>query len=207
MQEQAKRLQRGVSYALITIGIIGMGFLTYLVIDNLSTNEVVTLSENETEEIHSDDVAADQEVVSNVPIGISVGQRAPDFHLLSLDNEVVALSDFLGRIVILDFWASWCVPCQLTLPGLETIARSLAPDVVLVGVSLDRNAENAANYLATNKFDNMIALYESYASAYAVFQMYGGGGIPKTFIIDQQGVIRFVGHPAQLSQQTIEELL
>jgi thiol-disulfide isomerase/thioredoxin len=146
-------------------------------------------------------------VRADVPVGIRINQRAPDFLLQSLDNESVALSDFLGRVVILDFWASWCGPCKTTMPGLESLARALSPDVVLVGVSLDQVAANAIGYLATNHFDAMIALYESYAAAYAVFQTYGGGGIPKTYVIDRTGIIRYVGHPASLSRQTVERLI
>ena len=207
MQERANRLQRGIAYALILIGILGTGLLVFLLADNLSINTPVTLPEPEPEGTSSDAIAFEQETPSDVPSGIRIGQRAPDFRLRSLENEDVALSDFLGKVVILDFWASWCGPCRLTMPGLEDIARSLAPDVVLLGVNLDRTAENATNYLATNNFDVMIALYESYAAAFAVFRAFGDGGIPRTFVIDREGIIRFVGHPAQLSRQTIERLL
>ena len=207
MQERTNRLQRGIAYALILIGILGTGFLVFLVVDNLSINAPATLPETEPEGTLSEATAFEQEEPADIPTGIRIGQRAPDFRLRSLENEAVALSDFLGKIVILDFWASWCTPCRLTMPGLETIARSLASEVVLLGVSLDRSAGNAANYLASNNFDVMIALYESYASAFAVFRTYGDGGIPKTYVIDREGIIRYVGHPAQLSRQTIEGML
>lgn len=207
MQEQTNRLQRGITYALIIIGILGTGFLVFLAVDRPSIDAPATLPEIEPEGIPSDAVAFEQEEPADVPTGIRIGQRAPDFHLRSLENEAVALSDYLGKIVILEFWASWCGPCRFTMPELENIARSLASDVVLLGVSLDRSERNAANYLASNNFDAMIALYESYASAFAVFQTYGDGGIPKTYVIDRDGIIRFVGHPARLSRQTIERLL
>ncbi len=207
MQERTNRLQRGITYALVLIGILGTAFLVFLVIDNRSIDVPETLPEAEPADILSDAVAFEQETPTDIPIGIRIGQRAPDFQLRSLENKVVSLSDFLGQIVILDFWASWCAPCRLTMPGLEDIARSLASDVVLLGVSLDRTEANATNYLARNKFDAMIALYESYSSAFALFRTYGDGGIPRTFVIDREGIIRFVGHPARLSRQTIEGLL
>lgn len=207
MQERKNRLQRGITYALILMGILGIGLLVFLVVDNPSTDAPTTLPRIEPEGILSDAVALEQETPADVPTGIRIGQRAPGFQLLSLENEVVSLSDFLGKIVILDFWASWCAPCRLTMPGLEDIARSLASDVVLLGVSLDRTEGQATNYLAMNNFNAMIALYESYASAFALFRTYGDGGIPRTFVIDRDGIIRFVGHPGRLSRQTIERLL
>ena len=158
MQERTNRLQRGVTYALIFLGILGTGFLAFIVVDHLSLSTPAILPEAVSEDTLPDAIAFEQETPTEVPIGIRIGQRAPDFRLLSLEDEAVSLSDFLGRIVILDFWASWCAPCRLTMPGLEGIASSLPSDVVLLGVSLDRNAENAANYMASNDFDVMIAV-------------------------------------------------
>lgn len=207
MQQRANRLQKGIAYTLILMGILGTGFLVFQVVDNLLINAPEMLPETEPEGTLSSAVVSDQEEPSDVPIGIRIGQRAPDFDLRSLENEPVSLSDFLGQIVILDFWATWCGPCKLTMPGLDTIALSLAPDVVLLGVNLDRNAADAADYLASNNFDAMVALHESYASAFAIFRTYGDGGIPRTFVIDRGGIIRYVGHPARLSRQAIERLL
>ena len=155
MQKQTNRQQKLLTYALLLIGILGISFLIYIVVDHVLL-PTPTISPQANPEASA--------------IGIRVGQRAPDFRLRSLDNENVALSDFLGRVVILDFWASWCGPCKSTMPGLENLARELAPDVVLVGVSLDRSAVNASSYLASNNYDAMIALYESYTSAYEVLK-------------------------------------
>ncbi|MCK4570420.1 TlpA family protein disulfide reductase [Candidatus Bipolaricaulota bacterium] len=211
MQKQTNRQQKLLTYALLLIGILGIGFLIYVVVDRvlLSTPAVSPLPNPEAAAAPNP-IASETEAIDDmagVTIGIRVGQRAPDFRLRSLDNENVALSDFLGRVVILDFWASWCSPCKSTMPGLENLARELAPDVVLVGVSLDRSAVNASSYLASNNYDAMIALYESYTSAYEVFKTYGGGGIPKTYVIDRTGIIRYTGHPASLSRQAIERLI
>jgi len=207
MQERATRLQQIITYALIFVGILGIALLVFLVVDKPSIDVPTSLPEIEPEGIPIDVVVLEEEELEDVPIGIRIGQRAPDFRLRSLENEAVALSDYLGKVVILDFWASWCGPCRLTMPELEDIARSLTTDVVLLGVNLDRTERNAANYLASNNFDAMITLYESYASAFAVFRTYGNGGIPRTYVIDRDGIIRFVGHPARLSRQTIERLL
>jgi peroxiredoxin len=87
------------------------------------------------------------------------------------------------------------------------LAQALAPDVVLIGVSLDQTAAKASNYLGANDFSAMIALYESYTAALAVSRTYAVVGIPKTYVIDRTGIVRYVGHPASLSRQTVERLI
>jgi thiol-disulfide isomerase/thioredoxin len=209
MENPRNRGQKAILGLLLAVGALGIGLLSYLVVDRLTPDAL----DASTDPVHSTpqadaDVSADTSTDSaNASVGIRVGERAPDFQLPSLDGTNVRLSDFLGHVVVLDFWASWCGPCKLTMPGLEDLARDLAPDVVLLGVSLDRAATDAVDYLAANNYDAMVAVYGSYTAAYAVFVMYGGGGIPKTFLIDRDGIIRHVGHPALLQRTAVERLL
>lgn len=227
MQKQANQLQKSITYVLLAVGILGMGFLAFLVVDQLVPGPISSPPEMDASPIESalwsranpevepatepdtsvtEAVTSETDAPSDVPTGIRIRQRAPDFSLRSLDNEVVSLSDFLGKVVILDFWASWCGPCRDSMPRLEAIAQSLAADVVLLGVNLDRKEETAASYLANNNFDGMVALHGSYAEASAVSRTYGVTGIPKTFVIDRTGIVRYVGHPASLSRQVVEGL-
>jgi thiol-disulfide isomerase/thioredoxin len=214
MQALSNKHKSAATYVLITLGVLAIGFLIYVVVDRLSSPEAsvvvqaVPAEETVAIEIPSNsDSPAEMEESAEIPIGIRIGQRAPDFLLRSLDNENVALSDYRGHVVILDFWASWCGPCKSTMPGLESLAQALAPDVVLIGVSLDQTAAKASNYLEANDFSAMIALYESYTAALAVSKTYAVVGIPKTYVIDRTGIIRYVGHPASLSRQTGEGLI
>ncbi len=140
--------------------------------------------------------------------GTRIGERAPDFTLPSLGGASVSLSQFRGRIVILDFWASWCAPCRATMPSLHSLWREVASHgVELVGVSLDRTAAAATAYLGANDFTDMLALWGSYAAAQAVATQYRVTGIPHTFIIDRAGVVRFNNHPARLDRALLESLL
>jgi len=141
----------------------------------------------------------------DAPIGYRVGQRAPDFTLPSLAGDTVALSDFRGDVVILDFWASWCGPCRSSMPTLHAMSQAL--DVVLLGVSLDRSEQAAAGYLETQSYDHMIAVWGSFADASAVALEFGVSGIPRTFVIDRHGIVRFANHPLLLTSDLIEALL
>ncbi|MDD2942204.1 MAG: TlpA disulfide reductase family protein [bacterium] len=75
---------------------------------------------------------------------ISDGDKAPNFELASLAGQNVSLSQFRGKIVYLDFWASWCGPCRHTLPWMEELQRKFAgKGLVVVAVNLDKNKSDA----------------------------------------------------------------
>jgi cytochrome c biogenesis protein CcmG, thiol:disulfide interchange protein DsbE len=219
MQQQAHRRQRVFLLGLWALAALGLVLLAFLSYDRWSATRP---SPDEPPSVASSSTpspTAEPSVLEDAPpepaeptptepvVGIGVGQRAPDFSLPSLDGDEVSLSDFLGSVVILDFWASWCGPCKSTMPGLDAMVRALGSDVVLLGVSLDRTAEDATRYLSANSYDVMVAVYGSYAAASRVAQRYAVQGIPRMFLIDRDGIIRFVGHPSSFSRSTIDPLL
>jgi thiol-disulfide isomerase/thioredoxin len=117
-----------------------------------------------------------------VPTGTNVGERAPGFTLEDLNGESVSLSDYRGKVVIIDFWASWCAPCRSSMPGLKELHKAYQDQgVVMIGVSLDRTKAEAANYLEDNGYDDVV--------------------------LDRYGIIRFVDHPLRLTRAVIEPLL
>ncbi len=140
-------------------------------------------------------------------IGTRIGERAPDFSLPSLSGQTMSLSQFRGHIVILDFWASWCGPCRSTMPAVHALWRAVTSrGVDLVGISLDRTASAASSYLATNGFDDMVAVWGSLASAGAVASLYGVSGIPRTIVIDRNGIVRFNNHSAMLDRAVLDSI-
>ena len=142
-----------------------------------------------------------------VPVGITVGKSAPDFTLKDLSGNSISLHQFRGHVVILDFWASWCAPCRASMPTLDGFAsRYHDKGLVLIGVSLDRSAENARSFLNANNYHRLIALWESASASQAVAREYGVNAIPHTFVLDRDGIIRFTDHPMRLTTSLLDSL-
>jgi peroxiredoxin len=138
------------------------------------------------------------EAPPGIVVGAGVGQLAPDFTLPSLAGTPVTLSDYRGSVVILEFWASWCTPCKQT---------EADHGAVLLGVSLDRTKSDAVSYLENANLDGMTALWGSYSAASSVAAKYGVSGIPHTLVIDREGLVRFAGHPANLEQSFLRDVV
>lgn len=139
-------------------------------------------------------------VLDRLPL--QVGAIAPSFSLPRLGGtEVVTLEALRGKVVLLDFWASWCGPCRASMPVLDSLAADLEGEVVLIAVCLDQKAGDALRYLEENPMPHTRAVHGTYAEAAAVSLAYGDlltNGIPHTFVIDRDGTIRYSGHPGEL---------
>ena len=117
------------------------------------------------------------------------GSRAPDFTLTDLDGNTVRLSDLLGKVVFLNFWATWCSPCRAEMPDIEALHRKYRDrGVVVLGVDLRESESTVRTYLERGGYTwtFLIDTTGRVASAYRV------SAIPTSFFIDREGVIRAV---------------
>ena len=121
------------------------------------------------------------------PVAAEVGKPAPDFTLPGPDGTKISLSDYRGKVVYLDFWASWCAPCLAALPGLKRIWEEYqTEDFVILGVSLDYTNSDWRNFLGT---EPEMTWPQTFDEPLTVANMYGVRGIPHTFMIDTAGVL------------------
>ena len=112
------------------------------------------------------------------------GQSAPDFTLKDLDGQAVSLSQFKDKVVLLDFWASWCGPCIADLPNLRKIKEQVAAQpVVFLNISLDANEGAWKQAIAKHEIKGVHVCSEQVAQAYNV------SGIPRYYLVDPQGLI------------------
>jgi cytochrome c biogenesis protein CcmG/thiol:disulfide interchange protein DsbE len=134
--------------------------------------------------------------------------KAPDFTLKNLDGKSVRLSDFKDKVVILDFWATWCPPCRNEIPHfIELQEKYGSRGLAVVGVSVDQGGAKAVKpFAASWKVNYAMLLADA-----RVGDAYGGiQYLPTTFIIDRKGQIvkRLVGYQSkELLEREIEPLL
>lgn len=120
-----------------------------------------------------------------------IGSTAPDFVVQDGDRKV-ALHDFRGQVVVLNFWATWCPPCIEETPSLVQMADQVkSKGVTVVGVSIDVDKSAYENFVRSHNMDYVTVRDPEQKSS----ALYGTTGWPETFIIDRQGVLRrkFVG--------------
>jgi peroxiredoxin len=135
---------------------------------------------------------------------LNVGDKAHDFSLPDLEGNEVALADFEGRPVIVNFWATWCPPCRLEMPEFERIYQAYANDgLVILAINESEQAEQVNEFF----YDEMNFSYTPLLDEEsAVGDAYGAVGLPATFFVDAGGQVTAV-HRGALTQTQIEKYL
>lgn len=136
----------------------------------------------------------------------AVGKMAPEISLNTPDNKNLKLSDLRGKIVLIDFWASWCGPCRRESPNMVKIYEKYkASDFEILGVSLDKDHNAWVNAIET---DGLIWKHVSDLLAWEtiVINEYGFDGIPYTVLVDKQGKIIAKGLRGNALEEKLHEL-
>jgi cytochrome c biogenesis protein CcmG/thiol:disulfide interchange protein DsbE len=144
-----------------------------------------------------------------IPSGEQKSVQAPDFELPTTDGKKLKLSDFKGKVVILDFWATWCPPCRRGIPDLVDLKKKYGKkEFEIIGISVD----------APQTKGDVVPFVKEYGINYpvvygneAVGINYGGiQSIPTSFVVDKQGkiVASYVGlRPKEVYEEHIKKLL
>lgn len=118
----------------------------------------------------------------------NVGQRAPSFEVPGASGAV-RLADMKGKVVYVDFWASWCAPCKQSFPWMNDMQAKYGPHgLQVVGVTVDKKREDAEKFLSSTPAKFLIA----YDTTGKVAETYKPQGMPTSFLIGADGVVRAV---------------
>jgi peroxiredoxin len=134
----------------------------------------------------------------------NLGTPAPDFALTDLDGEKVNLSDYKGRVVLIDFWATWCPPCRDSIPFLENLYLKYKDNgFVVIGISFDENIEMVKRFKERYNMTYPILMGEEW-----IKNDYGVTGVPETFIIGRDGILKskHIGFHESLAVKMDEEV-
>ncbi len=127
-----------------------------------------------------------------------IGGVAPDFEWNAPDGSTRKLSDLRGKVVVMNFWATWCEPCREEMPALNRVAGS--SDAAFLVVNLMEDGAKARSFLDSLALDRLTPLLDldgAVARRYSVLQL------PQTFFVDATGVIRHIEHGGVLDDAAI----
>ena len=120
--------------------------------------------------------------------GVKLGEPAPNFQLPDLNDHLVTLSDLRGKVVLLNFWATWCGPCRVEMPTMEQLYRTFSrKDFEILAVSIDTQGVAVTRPFQQQYHLTFPILHDA---DYRVGLMYGARSLPMTFLVDRQGVVR-----------------
>ena len=121
---------------------------------------------------------------------ITIGQKVPPFELTTFDGEVLKTEDYAGQVIVVNFWASWCGPCELEAAEIEEAWRMYGPtgEVMFLGVDYVDTEPEARGYL--EKFD--ISYPNGPDLRTSISQMFRILGVPETYIIDREGRLAYI---------------
>jgi cytochrome c biogenesis protein CcmG/thiol:disulfide interchange protein DsbE len=148
--------------------------------------------------------------VGNSPVlALEQGQAAPEIDLTDFNGRPVKLSDLRGKVVVVDFWASWCAPCRESFPVFERLSKTYRDQgLVVLGVNVDNDPAAAKKFLA----DVPVTFTVLADPSKKVAKAYEPKTMPSSYVIDRAGKVRFVhagfkGSDAQKIEAEIKTLL
>ncbi|MGD0099510.1 MAG: TlpA disulfide reductase family protein [Acidobacteriota bacterium] len=117
---------------------------------------------------------------------VEIGRPAPAFKLPDLKGQEISLDQYKGKVVMLDFWATWCGPCRMTMPLLEKLQKEYPNNMVLLAINLEESRDTVRDYIRQQGLNSHVLLDEKGSLG----EVYGTEAIPMQVLIDKEGIVR-----------------
>ncbi|MFI5155646.1 MAG: peroxiredoxin family protein [Chitinophagales bacterium] len=138
---------------------------------------------------------------------IKLGQTAPDLSLPDMNGNQVGLSHLRGKVILIDFWASWCAPCRRNNPNLVRLYKKYHElGLEIYGISIDNNGEHWKEAVQQDKMD-WIQVNDDKGWDASSVNLYGINAIPASFLVDKQRIVRQIDLSARHLEMEIKSLL
>lgn len=121
---------------------------------------------------------------------LKIGEKAPKYTLTTFDGQQIESEDLLGKVVLINIWASWCKPCEQEAADLEAAWRYYQPggDVVFLGVAWTDTDKKSLEYL--EKFD--VTYPNGPDLGTRIYQAFRASGVPETYVMDRDGILTYI---------------
>ena len=136
--------------------------------------------------------------------GLETGRPAPAFKLPDTGGQQISLDQYKGKVVLLDFWATWCGPCRMTMPVLESLQKEYPDRLVLLAINIQEPKDAVQEYVRQHNLKSRVLLDEQGT----VGGQYGTDAIPMQVLIDKAGIVRDVltGYNPRMAKKLREEI-
>ena len=134
------------------------------------------------------------------------GQRAPDFTLKDINGNSVSLSSFKGKVILLNFWATWCPPCRSEIPSMNKLYQKLkGRGFMILAVSTDRAVVDVKDFLKTMPVNFPVVVDYNLTVSRSLYKVFM---LPTTFLIDRKGVIveKYFGDQDWTEPEIVKEI-
>ncbi len=139
-------------------------------------------------------------LAGSVDVGASGRGSAPEFTLPDRGGKQMSLKNLRGRVVLLDFWATWCGPCRMTMPAIQKWHEKFGKKgLIVLGINIEGRSPQVFQYIDENRY-TFTCLFDQGNWQSGVTKLYGVMGIPRSFLIDRRGNLFWAGHPAEITE-------
>ena len=170
--------------------------------ESVNTGAVETNSA-EAAEAASTEAVDPAQWVSDAPTGFNPGEQLPDFDLACMDGSTFTLSEYRGRVVIINLWATWCAPCVAELPHFDRLQAEHPDDVAVLAIHSNLITDDVAGFLSDKDYGLDFAVDET---GDVIAAVNGSTMLPQTVVIDRYGVVTY-NKVGSVSYEALSQLL
>lgn len=199
-----KKNSAPIIFGVILIIALIIGLLTILYTFVVVKKDVVEeekLPENNITEKIDGNIKEEKEIQDEEDFEIEVGKKAPNFTLKNLEGEEVSLEDYRGKIVLLNFWATWCGYCDKEMPDMQKLDTE-NDDVVVLAIDVMEEKKIVEKYIEKGGYDFQVLLDEKGDLS----QTYLVSAFPTSYFIDKEGIL-LGGVPGMMTSERMNQII